>query len=81
MRRFPRLLFATFGVLELLGLLMALTRPAYGYVDPGSGLLTIQIGGSMLAGALFMFRSKVRRLLRISPAKDDQETRPAEPGD
>jgi hypothetical protein len=50
--------------LELVVLLTALTKPAYGYVDPGSGLLAVQVGGSMLAGGLFILRSKIRRLFR-----------------
>lgn len=53
--------------LELVVLLTALTKPAYGYVDPGSGLLAVQVGGSMLAGGLFILRSKIRRLFRIHP--------------
>ncbi len=52
---------------ELLVLLTALTKPAYGYVDPGSGLLAVQLGGSMLAGGLFVLRSKIRRLFRLNP--------------
>lgn len=52
---------------ELLVLLTALTKPAYGYVDPGSGLLAVQLGGSMLAGGLFVLRSKIRRLFRLTP--------------
>jgi hypothetical protein len=51
---------------ELAVLLAAFAKPAYGYVDPGSGLLAVQVGGSMLAGALFVLRSKIRRLFRIS---------------
>lgn len=66
---------------ELLVLLAALTRPAYGYVDPGSGLLAIQVGGSMLAGGLFMVRSKIRKWLRISsPPAIHEESQPAETG-
>lgn len=54
------------STLELVVLLSALTKPAYGYVDPGSGLLAVQVGGSMLAGGLFILRSKIRRLLGIA---------------
>lgn len=45
----------------------AFTKPAYGYVDPGSGLLAVQVGGSMLAGGLFILRTKIRKLLRMTP--------------
>lgn len=62
-----------FALIELLVLLAALTRPAYGYVDPGSGLLAIQVGGSMLAGGLFILRSKIRKLLRIKAPETKPE--------
>jgi hypothetical protein len=55
---------------ELVVLLAALTKPAYGYVDPGSGLLAVQVGGSMLAGGLFFLRSKIRRLLRMNSTEE-----------
>jgi len=60
--------------LELVVLLTALTKPAYGYVDPGSGLLAVQVGGSMLAGGLFILRSKLRRLFRGAPPEQKIET-------
>ena len=66
MKRLRKSLLVAVGAIELLLLLTALARPAYGYVDPGSGLLAIQVGGSMLAGALFMLRAKVRKLLNLS---------------
>lgn len=62
-----RFALAGFAVFELLVLLVAFTKPAYGYVDPGSGLLAVQVGGSMLAGGLFILRTKIRKLLRLSP--------------
>lgn len=68
--------------MELVVLLAALTKPAYGYVDPGSGLLAVQLGGSMLAGGLFVLRSKLRRLFGLNSAseKSERETRtPTEP--
>lgn len=81
MKNLRHCLWFAFGTVELLILLTALARPAYGYVDPGSGLLAIQVGGSMLAGGLFLLRSKLRKLLRISPRVESasQEDRPAEP--
>lgn len=81
MRKSRKYLCVIFGAVELIVLLTALTRPAYGYVDPGSGLLAIQVGGSMLAGGLFMLRSKIRKLLGITPQAEEtsQESQPAEP--
>lgn len=74
-----RVALRVFAVLEMAVLLAALARPAYGYVDPGSGLLAVQVGGSMLAGALFILRTKIRKLFRMGspevkaePEKDHQ---------
>lgn len=65
--------------LEVLVLLVALTKPAYGYVDPGSGLLAVQVGGSMLAGGLFILRSKIRRLFRMGTPEEKIETEETTP--
>jgi hypothetical protein len=54
-------------------LLVALAKPAYGYVDPGSGLLAVQVGGSMLAGGLFILRSKIRKIFRRLPPEPPAE--------
>ena len=64
-----RFILAVGGIGQLCLLLIAFARPAYAYADPGSGLLMVQIGGSMVAGVLFYIRHKVRRLfgLRSSP--------------
>jgi hypothetical protein len=59
---------------ELVILLVALAKPAYGYVDPGSGLLAVQVGGSMLAGGLFILRTKIRRLFRLNSTDEKFET-------
>lgn len=42
--------------------LVATAKPAYGYVDPGSGLLLLQIVGSTFAGMTFLLRKNIRRL-------------------
>lgn len=44
-------------------IMIAVEKPAYGYVDPGSGLLMFQVGGSMIAGAIFCLRNKFRKLI------------------
>lgn len=62
MQIFKRLLFLSFGVVQLLVLFIATVKPAHAYVDPGSGLLFFQVGGSMLAGALFVLRARLRKL-------------------
>lgn len=70
-----RTLLVALASVELFVLLAALARPAYGYIDPGSGLLAVQVGGSMLAGALFMVRSKIRKLFRRSVADSQPEAK------
>jgi hypothetical protein len=62
---------------ELFVLLAAFAKPAYGYVDPGSGLLAVQVGGSMLAGGLFILRSKIRKLFGLSSAQPQAERKEA----
>lgn len=43
-------------VIGTLALLLALTRPAYGYTDPGTGLLMWQVIGAALVGSLFYLK-------------------------
>jgi hypothetical protein len=47
---------------QFVALAAAFQKPAYAYADPGSGLLFLQVAGSMVAGALFIVRSKLRKL-------------------
>jgi hypothetical protein len=63
-----RLFISIFCVVECVVLLMALEQPAHAYVDPGSGLLIFQVVGSMLTGACFMLRRKLRTLFRLGPS-------------
>ena len=58
-----RLVLCLICILELSILAIAFEQCAYAYIDPGSGLLICQMGGSMLAGAIFVLRRKLRRLL------------------
>ena len=80
-----RSILAALASIELLVLLAAFTKRAYGYVDPGSGLLAFQVGGSMLAGGLFILRSKIRRLFRMTPPEEQKvpakETKPNPTGE
>ncbi|MDP9049595.1 MAG: hypothetical protein M3O31_02585 [Acidobacteriota bacterium] len=57
-----RLIFAVLTVCLMFSLLHLLERPAYGYVDPGSGILACQAMSAFVAGAIFYFRQRVRRL-------------------
>lgn len=75
-----RLVICLVCILELSILAIAFEQCAHAYIDPGSGLLICQMGGSMLAGALFVLRRQLRRFLgrerpmeeRVSPS--DQAT-------
>jgi len=63
------------GLLQIVVFLAAVAKPAHAYVDPGSGLLAFQVGGSMLAGALFVLRSKIRKLFgRGNTTKSETES-------
>lgn len=40
-------------------------KPAYAYVDPGSGLLFVQVLGSTLVGFSFLIRRRLRRVFEL----------------
>lgn len=65
MRHFVRILLVLLAVAQFFALAVAFQKPAYAYADPGSGLLFLQVAGSMLAGGLFIVRSKLRKLFRF----------------
>jgi hypothetical protein len=44
--------------------LIACERPAYAYVDPGSGLFLLQGIGSALLGVLYVIRRKLKLIKR-----------------
>ena len=62
MRHLFRTLLILLAVVQFVTLAIAFQKPAYAYADPGSGLLFLQVAGSMVAGALFIVRSKLRKL-------------------
>jgi hypothetical protein len=70
MQRLKRCAWCFFGLFQVIVFLAAAVKPVHAYVDPGSGLLFFQVGGSMLAGALFVLRAKVRKLLGLSNPAD-----------
>ena len=74
--RVVRSLVFLLGVVQIAALLIAFERPAQAYVDPGSGFVFLQVAGSMLAGAAYYLRHRVKRLfssLRRSPATPQAE--------
>jgi ribosomal protein L24E len=62
MRRLFGTLLVLLAIAQVVAVAIAFQKPAYAYADPGSGLLFLQVAGSMVAGALFIVRSKLRRL-------------------
>ena len=61
-------------VLMLLGTMFLFERPAYAYVDPGSGLLAVQAVGSALVATGWYLRRRVYRFFQhTSPNKRDPE--------
>jgi hypothetical protein len=64
------------GSLEITALLCAFEKPAHAYVDPGSGFVFLQVAGSMMAGALFSLRHRVKKFFG-STRKTAQEPPPA----
>jgi hypothetical protein len=60
------------------GLILMTEQRASAYVDPGSGLLLLQMLGASVAGGLFFLRQRLRKLFR-SGARDSANT-PGVPG-
>jgi hypothetical protein len=48
-------------VVWLFLLVSSTAHPAYGYVDPGTGLFLAQMVGSTFAGMLFLVRKRIRQ--------------------
>jgi hypothetical protein len=65
---YKRSLLFFFGLCQIALFLITAEKPAHAYVDPGSGLLFFQVAGSMLAGALFVLRTRIRRLFGLKPS-------------
>jgi len=68
-----RLLSFGFLVLGFFLLLCVSAQPAYGYVDPGSGLLIYQVTGSLFTGILFLSRRTIRQLFHILTGKKNKD--------
>jgi hypothetical protein len=64
-RSFSRTLLVLLAAAQFITLAVAFQKTAYAYADPGSGLLFLQVAGSMAAGALFIVRSKLRKLFHL----------------
>jgi hypothetical protein len=65
MRRFDARLSVLLTAFQLLAVLCVFAQPAYAYyVDPGSGLLAVQIISTTFAGMIFMLRRRLQALLQ-----------------
>ena len=58
------------GMLLFVSLVIASERRAWGYVDPGSGLLALQGAASFVATVAYYFRRKIRALFSRKPVSD-----------
>jgi len=72
-----RYTYAALSVALFVALLLCTARPAYGYVDPGSGLLACQSAGSIVAGMIFYFRRRLKLLFHrtANPSEDPSSDR------
>jgi hypothetical protein len=61
------ILLGFLAVGQLASLLLTTERPAQAYIDPGSGLLALQMLGATVAGGFFLLRHKLGKLFRGKP--------------
>jgi hypothetical protein len=66
MTRTIRCAYTILTVSQFILLLVAFEKPAYGYVDPGSGILLVQVLSSALGGVVFFLRKRLRRYLQLT---------------
>jgi hypothetical protein len=67
--------FRVFNAALTVCLVFALTclfeRPAYAYIDPGTGILACQAISAFFTGTLFYFRRRVRNFFRTREGVKD----------
>ena len=68
-----RVIVLSLAVIQILAVFCALAQPAYAYVDPGSGLFTLQVISTTFAGIIFFIRRKVRCLFGTRHAGPKRE--------
>jgi hypothetical protein len=51
------------GALQLAVLLVTFEHRVQAYIDPGSGLVFLQVAGSMVAGAIYYMRHSLKRII------------------
>jgi hypothetical protein len=75
-----RLISATLTLVIAFCLLLATDRRAWGYVDPGSGLIALQTAASIAAASLYAVRRRIHSFFS-HPKESAPEVRPAKPAD
>jgi hypothetical protein len=69
-----RFTYALLTVACVFALTVCFPRPAYAYVDPGSGLLLCQSAGSVFAGLMFYFRRQLRLFFHRTASSPEQRS-------
>jgi hypothetical protein len=77
-KRFAKVLYAASVAIWVLSVVNIVAQPAYAYVDPGSGLLALQIIGSTLAGAMYLVRKRIREVFGFFVKKPKEATKTVE---
>jgi hypothetical protein len=79
-----RFLSISLGIFMTLCLLVGSERRAWGYVDPGSGLIALQTIASVAAAYAYVVRRRIRALFtrkEEKPARLPVSAKTAEPGE
>ena len=79
-----RFLSISLGILMTLCLLVGSERRAWGYVDPGSGLIALQTLASVAAAYVYVVRRRIRALFarkQEKPVRLPVSAKTAEPGE
>jgi hypothetical protein len=66
LRRFPASVLFLLLLGQIVGLFLAFEQTAQAYVDPGSGLMALQILGASVAGTFYLLRNRARSWFRRS---------------
>ena len=65
-----RLTFTAIDLVICFSLMIATAHQAFGYVDPGSGLLALQSAASVVAASAYFLRRRIRNLFLRTPDAD-----------
>ena len=75
-----RLAFAAIDLVICFCLMVATSRQAFGYVDPGSGLLALQSAASIAPASVYFLRRRIRGLF-VRSAEPGKQPDTAAPSD